>query len=185
MKKDINYYLSLNYPIEIIKIPEDEGGGYSACIPLLGRSAFISDGETIEEALKNLEIVKEENFSRMLEKGIPIPEPQIQKDEEFSGKFLVRIPKELHRELVRGSNKNGISLNQYLQYVITKGLMLSSFEEATESYCAKFEQVLTDMKKVEYQIQEKNIYKDYNSQNLHYIIWQKKDDEYSEYSKVG
>ena len=35
MKKDLNYYLSLNYASEISVIPEDEGGGYLACIPLL------------------------------------------------------------------------------------------------------------------------------------------------------
>ena len=30
MKKDLNYYLSLNYASEISVIPEDEGGGYLA-----------------------------------------------------------------------------------------------------------------------------------------------------------
>lgn len=185
MKKDLKYYLNLNYPIEIIKIPEDEGGGYSACIPLLGRSAFISDGETIEEALKNLDIIKEENFLRMLEKGIPIPEPQEQKEEEYSGKFMVRVPKELHRELVRNSNKNGISLNQYVQYVITKGMSLSTFEEIIDLYCTKFDQVLTEMKKIDYQIQKKNIYKEFNCPNLVHIMYKKEDNEYSPYSKVG
>lgn len=185
MKKDLNYYLTLNYPIEITKIPDDEGGGYSACIPLLGRNAFLSDGETIDEAIKNLENIKEENFSRMLDKEIPIPEPQEQREEEFSGKFLVRVPKELHRELVRNSNKNGISLNQYVQYIITKGISFSSFEEITETYCNKFEQVLTEMRKVEYEIQEKNIYKEFSSSSLQYIVGERKDNEYSQYSKVG
>ena len=47
MKKDLKYYLSLNYPVEMIQIPADEGGGFSVCIPQLGRSAFIADGETL------------------------------------------------------------------------------------------------------------------------------------------
>lgn len=185
MKKNLSYYLNLSYPIEIVKIPDDEGGGYSACIPFLGRNAFISDGETIEEAIKNLEIIKEENFTRMLQKGIPIPEPQEQKEDEFSGKFLVRVPKELHKELVRNANKNGISLNQFVQYVITKGLSFSSFEEISETYCNKFEQVLNEMKKVEYEIQQKNFYKDFNSPNLHFIVGEKKDNLYANYSKAG
>ena len=185
MKKDLKYYLELNYPIEITKIPEDEGGGYSASIPFLGRNAFLSDGETIEEALKNLDIIKEENFNRMLEKGIPIPEPEAENVEEFSGKFLVRVPKELHRELVRKSVKNGISLNQYIQYVISKGIAFSTFEEATDSYCKKFEQVLTEMKKIDYQIEEKRLYKDFHSPNLIHIMGEKKDNQYSSYSKVG
>ncbi len=185
MKKDLKYYLTLNYPIEITKIPDDEGGGYSACIPLLGRNAFLSDGETIDEAIKNLEITKEENFSRMLEKGIPIPEPQEQTEEEFSGKFLVRVPKELHRELAHNANKNGISLNQYVQYIITKGFSFTIFEDITETYCNKFEQVLTEMKKVEYEIQEKSIYKEFTASNLHFFLGEKKDNEYANYSKAG
>ncbi|MCX7611714.1 MAG: type II toxin-antitoxin system HicB family antitoxin [Ignavibacterium sp.] len=185
MRKDLNYYLELSYPIEIIKIPEDEGGGYSACIPFLGRNAFIADGESIEEAIQNLEIIKEDNFERMLEKGIPIPEPEVQKEEEYSGKFLARVPKELHRELARNANKNGISLNQFVQYIITKGLLLTSFEEITESYCTKFENVLNEMKKVEYHFLEKSDYKEFTSANLHFIIGEKKDSEYQIYSKVG
>ena len=51
MKKDFNYYMSLNYPVEISVIPEDEGGGYFACIPLL--PGCMTDGETFEEAYKN------------------------------------------------------------------------------------------------------------------------------------
>jgi len=182
VKKDIKYYLSLNYPIEIVKIPEDEGGGYSACIPILGRNAFISDGETIEEVLKNLEIIKEENFKRMLEKGIPIPEPEEQKDEDYSGKFLVRIPKELHRELVRRANKNGTSLNQYLQYVIAKGLMSSSFDEMINSWLNKFDQTISEIKPIVYQFENKEFYEETSHFHLNYIIHKHKEEQYS---KVG
>ena len=37
MKKNLNYYLSLNYASEISVIPEDEGGGYLACWQTNGR----------------------------------------------------------------------------------------------------------------------------------------------------
>lgn len=74
VKKKLEHYISLNYPVETTKIPVDEGGGYSVCIPSLGRKAFIADGDTVEEALKNLEALKEESFVRMLEKNIQIPQ---------------------------------------------------------------------------------------------------------------
>lgn len=35
---------------------------------------------------------------------------------EFSGKLNIRIPKELHEQLVKSANKNGVSLNQYILY---------------------------------------------------------------------
>ncbi len=54
--------MGLNYPIEILKIPADEGGGYYACIPQLGRDVFLGDGETVEEAMNNLQRVKKEWF---------------------------------------------------------------------------------------------------------------------------
>jgi predicted RNase H-like HicB family nuclease len=72
----LHYYMSLKYPVHIYKIPEDEGGGYSVCIPQLGRSAFVGDGDSLEEALRNLEIAKEINFKSMIEKNIHIPLPQ-------------------------------------------------------------------------------------------------------------
>ena len=72
MKKNLPYYLKLNYPIEILEIPKELGGGFSACIPQLGRNAFIGDGETIEDALKDLGATKKEIFSDYLRKGIKI-----------------------------------------------------------------------------------------------------------------
>jgi len=75
MKKDLNYYLNLKYSIEINPIPEEEGGGYEACIPQLGRYAFVGDGDTIEEALKSLEEIKKDIFEDWYKRGKEIPEP--------------------------------------------------------------------------------------------------------------
>ena len=55
MKKNLKYYINLKYKIKITKIPDDEGGGYNACIPLLGSYALQGDGETKKEAIENLE----------------------------------------------------------------------------------------------------------------------------------
>ena len=99
MNKTIDHYLALNYPVEIIKIPDNEGGGYMATIPQLGRNAFVGDGSTIDEAIQNLEEVKKDLFEDFLKQGIAIPEPKFEDEEEFSGRFILRIPKDLHRHL--------------------------------------------------------------------------------------
>ena len=104
-------YLGLNYPIEIRKLSDDEGGGVIAEIPFLGRDAFTGHGETIEEALQSLEEIKEVLFNDYLKNNIEIPLPP--KTEEYSGKFVVRVPKYLHQELVERANDNGISLNTF------------------------------------------------------------------------
>ncbi len=36
MKRDLKFYMSLDYPVEIRRLSEEDGGGYLACIPLSG-----------------------------------------------------------------------------------------------------------------------------------------------------
>jgi len=121
--KNLEYYMALPYRIEIHPIPEDQGGGYEACIPELGRYAVVGDGETIEEALANLETVKKDRLSAYLEEGLVIPEPDPE-EAAYSGRFLVRIPKYLHRELALNARKNGVSLNQFITALLSGCLNL-------------------------------------------------------------
>lgn len=39
---------------------------------------------------------------------------------EYSGKIMLRIPKELHRDLAEAAKANGVSLNQYAVYKLAK-----------------------------------------------------------------
>ena len=110
MVKNIKYYMKLKYPTQLTEIPAEDGGGYLIEIPLL--KGCVSDGETITEALKNIEEAKEEWFAYMLENNLSIPEPaDISK---YSGKFVVRIPKSLHKTISEQSRMEGLSLNQYV-----------------------------------------------------------------------
>lgn len=120
-KKDINFYLNQKYRIEIMPIPEEDGGGYEARIPQLGKEAFRGYGETIEEALAHLEMVKKDLFMDYLRNNVPIPEPETT-EEKFSGRILLRIPYYLHRELSELAKKENISLNQLLNHIIERGL---------------------------------------------------------------
>ncbi|MCR4416208.1 MAG: type II toxin-antitoxin system HicB family antitoxin [Ignavibacteria bacterium] len=139
MKKKLEYYLNLNYPIEVIKIPEDEGGGYSASIPALGKLAVVSDGATAEEAISNVLKLKDEYIKELFRKGIPIPEPaQIEDLGNVSGRFLVRIPKELHKALIKKAKENDISLNQYINYLLTKALYIDTFEQKVDEFFEVF-----------------------------------------------
>ena len=71
----LNYYLNLDYKIEVDEIPDDKGGGYIARLPQFGSFNIIGDGKTVEEALKNLEITKKIVFKEYLKKGEKIPFP--------------------------------------------------------------------------------------------------------------
>lgn len=52
-----------------------------------------------------------------LEFGYPIPEPV---DQDYSGKFNVRVPKTLHKQLVVAAEAEGVSLNQYVVYKLSR-----------------------------------------------------------------
>lgn len=121
--KTIEYYMSLDYPVEIRRIDPSDGGGYIATIPFLGAHAFVGDGETPQEAYDNLEAAKAEIFEDYISRGLSIPEPPSFEDyEDYSGKLMVRMPKELHAKLAFAAKQNNTSLNQFIVYA------LSSFE---------------------------------------------------------
>ena len=110
----IEKYMKLNYKIELN--PDDEGG-YVVSYPEL--PGCISAGDSVEEAIKNGEDAKREWFMTMLEEGMEIPEPEINND--YSGQFKLRLPKSLHRSLVQQAKREGISMNQYCLYLLSKG----------------------------------------------------------------
>jgi len=129
--KNLEYFMTLPYRIEIQPIPEEKGGGYEASIPQLGRYSVRADGETIEEALDGLKAIKEERLAEYLEEGLVIPEPEPD-DGEYSGKFLVRIPKTLHRELSQRAKQNDVSLNQLITFLLSSGLALEEHHSALQ-----------------------------------------------------
>ena len=102
--------MKLRYTTQITEIAAEDGGGYLVEIPLL--KGCMSDGETVAEALDNIREAKLEWFTYMLENDLPIPEPvDVSK---YSGKFVVRIPKSLHKTISEQSKIEGLSLNQYV-----------------------------------------------------------------------
>jgi predicted RNase H-like HicB family nuclease len=76
MNKKLEYYLNLKYEIMTEKIPDEEGGGWSAWIPLLGKYFCLGDGGTEEKAIDNLMKWRVDCFKILLQQGYPIPEPE-------------------------------------------------------------------------------------------------------------
>ncbi len=119
MDSTLEHYLSLDYAVEIKRIDESLGGGFSASIPCLGSQAFVGDGETPQEAYENLMAAKAELFEEYLREGLPIPEPPTDTEQEdYSGKLVLRMPRELHARLARAARANDTSLNQFIVYAL-------------------------------------------------------------------
>jgi len=115
--KNPEYYFILNYDIKLRKLTDEEGGGWLAQIPLL--PGCMSDGDTPEEALANIEDAKKCWIETCLELGRPVPEPVT---DEHSGQLRIRIPKTLHRILAERAKEENISLNQYINYQLSRGV---------------------------------------------------------------
>ena len=116
MNKDLNYYMSLPYRVEVVA-DKDEGGFVLRCPELIG---CVTAAKTIEEGFRLLEDAKQEWFSACLEDHIAIPEPM--GAEDYSGQFKLRLPKSLHRLLAQRSSEEGVSMNQYCVYLLSKGV---------------------------------------------------------------
>ncbi|MDF9406998.1 type II toxin-antitoxin system HicB family antitoxin [Pelotomaculum isophthalicicum JI] len=114
MNKDLQYYLGLPYQVTLHPSAD---GGYAVEIPEL--PGCISQGQTVEEALKMIEDAKICWLETALEESIEIPEPARESD-DYSGKLNIRIPKSLHRTLVEKAKDEKVSLNQYIMYQLAR-----------------------------------------------------------------
>ena len=119
--KTIEYYSSLPYRLEII--PDNEEGGYGARYPEL--PGCITCGETLDSVARNAEDAKREWLLAAIEDGIDIPEPETDID-QYSGQFKLRIPKILHKALAEHAKREGISMNQYCMYLLSRNDALHS-----------------------------------------------------------
>lgn len=112
-----------NYKVEIIKLSEDDGGGFLAEVPKL--PGCISDGETREEALINVQDAMKSwiDTAKELKRKIPLPE-EYKEEEDFSGKLSLRIPKSLHKNISQQAEKEGCSINQLIMMYVSIGIGL-------------------------------------------------------------
>ena len=109
--KTLNEYLPLPYRMEIVE--DRYEGGFVVSYPDL--TGCIT---CVESAVANTENAKRAWLEAALEDGIPIREPDDL--ESYSGQFKLRIPKSLHKSLTEQAKREGISMNQYCVYLLSK-----------------------------------------------------------------
>lgn len=111
MEKTLDYYLALPYTIELQYDPEDAWFVRVKELP-----GCMSQGDTPEEAVAMIKEAMELWLEVALEDGDPIPEPR--ELDDYSGKFVVRVTRSLHRDLVDAAEEEGVSLNQYINVAL-------------------------------------------------------------------
>jgi antitoxin HicB len=107
------------YSINVVWSEED--GGYVALVPEFpGLSGF---GETVEQAIVEVHTALNGAIETYQAEGWSLPEPRHQT--EYSGKFMVRLPKSLHGRLVQQANEEGVSLNLLVATVLSEAVGLT------------------------------------------------------------
>jgi predicted RNase H-like HicB family nuclease len=103
------------YPKQVFWSDEDEG--FVAVVPdLPGCSAI---GDTEADALTELESAIAAWIDAATSVGNKVPAPSNPAQHNYSGKLLVRMPRSLHKDLVSAADKESVSLNQFIVYVLS------------------------------------------------------------------
>lgn len=88
---------------------EEDGSHIARCLEFPSLAAH---GESVEKALKEIEVAVTETIKWMEEEHEPIPEPLGLK--KFKGNITLRVPPEVHRHLAIRSAEEGVSINQFV-----------------------------------------------------------------------
>lgn len=116
--RNIDYYLNLPYRVEIY--PEEDGSGFTAVIPDL--PGCMTSADTVEELWEMVAEAKALWLEVALSEGTFIPDPTPIAEEEYSGKFVIRLPRSLHRQLSIRAEKENTSLNQLVVMLLSEGM---------------------------------------------------------------
>jgi antitoxin HicB len=106
----------IDYPVEIRPLSKEEGGGYSITFPDL--PGCCSDGATPEEAIDNGRDALESWLAVAREVSDELAKPF----SKVSGRFVQRVPRSLHAQLIAQAKIEGVSLNTLVVSIASQGL---------------------------------------------------------------
>jgi predicted RNase H-like HicB family nuclease len=114
-RNTLDFYLEQKYPVTLYPDPNQS---YVAQIKDL--PGCITQGETAEEALAELEDARILWITTAYEYGDAIPIPST--ETKYSGKTLLRMARSLHQKLAEGAKREGVSLNEYIVYLLSEAI---------------------------------------------------------------
>ncbi|HKH29815.1 MAG TPA: type II toxin-antitoxin system HicB family antitoxin [Gaiellaceae bacterium] len=115
----VDDYTSLPYHLLLVRDGEDKAKPWTAAVEEL--PGCTSHGKTSDEALGGIEAAMAKWIGIALEEGREIPEPK--SAATHSGRLLLRMPKTLHADLTRASEREGVSLNQFITDVLAAAIV--------------------------------------------------------------
>lgn len=120
-RQSLDEYLSQAYPFHVIA---SRDGGYVIVYPDL--PGCMTQVDTVDEIPELAEEARRLWIETEYEDGHDIPLPSY--PEEYSGKFVARLPRSLHGQLAEGADRQGVSLNQHVVALLSRGDAQVRFE---------------------------------------------------------
>ena len=114
---NVTDYLKLPYHIIIRYVTDESGSYYFATVQEF--EGCMSHGGTYAEAFENIQEAMEGWIETKIANNFPVPPPI--EDNQYSGKFVLRLPKSLHARLAAEAKSEGLSLNQYTLFRLSSG----------------------------------------------------------------
>jgi len=122
----------IKQPYKII-IQQDTDGCFYAKVEEM--EGCFAEGQTAGEAWENIHDSMKNWMEIAQEMNVSIPLPKADQETEYSGKYLLRMPKKLHKELTETSEEEGISLNLLLVNLLSSRLPIHRIEKKIADLC--------------------------------------------------
>lgn len=115
IEAEIKRRKSLSYTREFVS--NEDGSWFARVLEFAG---CMTQASTQIEAITMLDEAIDLWLRAKLEDGDAIPEPIVASG--YSGKFLVRTPRSLHRDIVRRAESEGVSLNAWVTATLARSV---------------------------------------------------------------
>jgi antitoxin HicB len=112
-------YTDRPYHFLLVRDEENKAKPWTASVEEL--PGCTSHGKTSDQALDGIEAAMAKWIAIAMEEGRDIPEPKTAAT--HSGRLLLRMPKTLHADLTRISEREGVSLNQFITDVLSSAIV--------------------------------------------------------------
>jgi predicted RNase H-like HicB family nuclease len=125
-RRPLEYYLAQPYPYDVTP---DEGAWVITFPDLPGCMTQIDDPAEIPAMAQE---IRDLWLESAYDSDVPIPLPH--DTSTYSGKFVVRLAKDLHRDLARAAETQGVSLNAYVAYLLAERHLTQQLDVRLERF---------------------------------------------------
>jgi len=112
---EVERIVALPYRRELLR--NEDGSWFARVVELRG---CMTEGATSVKAIENLDDAMREWIRTQLEDSDPIPQPGA--EAKYSGKFVVRVPPSLHRDVAERAERESVSLNAFVINAIARAI---------------------------------------------------------------